>query len=451
MRVLAIGYPLPDPSIDNYNVFTAPSYSDYDALFIDPASVTRCVFQLVEEGTEFNSFDDRPVLNAPSSANSVSGSEQVRRRADETRRLLESGGTVLVMARPDAVQPGLIGFEGCDRYSWLPAPGGLAWGNPYLRPAEGKTVRVIAEDHPVSGVLRDFRTDISYRATFDDRQPELRRHARFLAAGGSGIPIAAEFQVLGGRVIFLPAFTDSVGMSRANLASALVQLCTRLDTHNVPSEPPYWSKSVPVPGLEQVEAELEEADSAAATATSHAAAVRERHDSLARHRRLLFEDGPPFVAAVAEALRMAGLDVRGGPGEPLAVTSEGQHAFVEVESSKGQVVEWPYVRLQRRLEEHLLTTSEQLKGIVIVNGQRETALDQRSEQYTEALRVACENYRYALMTAETLFTLVQRILGGADEATLLGVRRRLFAGSGLLTLESLRTEPEARGASETIF
>ena len=40
MRVLAIGYPLPDMAIDNYNPLTAPAYSDYDALIIDPASIT---------------------------------------------------------------------------------------------------------------------------------------------------------------------------------------------------------------------------------------------------------------------------------------------------------------------------------------------------------------------------------------------------------------------------
>lgn len=450
MRLLVIGFPLPDPAIDNYTVFSAPSYSDYDALFVDPTSITTSVRQLVQDGTEFNAYDDRPVLNAPTTANSVSGADQVRRRADETRRLLEAGGTVLVTARPDAVQPGLLGFEGCNRYSWLPAPAALAWGPPFIRPAEGKTVRIVAEDHPLASVLRDFRGEISYRAVFDDRQAELRRQARFIATGGSGIPIAAEFHVLGGRVIFLPAMNDDM-RRRPELASALVQLCTRLDSHSEPSVPPNWSKSMALPGLEQLEAELEESEAAAAAATAHVAAVQERHDAVARHRRLLFEDGPIFVSAVEEALRLLGFSVRGGPGDPLAVTSEGVHAFVETESSKDQLVEWPYVRLQRRLEDHLLTTSEQLKGIVVVNGKRELAPDQRSEQYTEPLRVACENYRYSLVTSETLFTLMQRVLGGANEATLLGIRRKLMTASGLLTPESLLSEPEAKSANETIF
>ncbi|MEP7216888.1 MAG: hypothetical protein ABI782_11605 [Anaerolineaceae bacterium] len=451
MRLLAIGYALPDAEIDNYSVFSAPSYSDYDALFIDPASITHAVQQLISGATEFTAFDDRPVLNAPSSASAVSGADQIRRRADETRRLLESGGTVVVMARPNAVQPGLLGFEGCDRYSWLPAPGGLSWGLPFIRPAEGRTVRVTAVDHPAASLLRNFRAEVASRASFDDHQPELRREARFLAVGGSGVPIAAEFQILGGRVVFVPAFQDAVGHNRPDLARAIVELCARLDAHGTAVEPPYWSQTVPVPGLEEVEAEVAEADTAASQANSHAAAVRERHDALARHRRLLYEDGTVFAGTVADSLRLLGFAVEGGAGEPVTATSEAATAFVEVESSRGQILEWPYVRLQRRLEEHLLKQSEQLKGIVVVNAYRDLALDQRSEPFTEALRVACENYRYTLITAETLFDLVKRVLGGADQSVLLAVRRRLMTGAGFLTLDQVLTEQPPAEKSETIF
>ena len=451
MRLLSIGYALPDAAIDNYNVFTAPSYSDYDALFIDPASITQAVQQLTTGGYDFTAFDDRPVVNAPSSASAVGGADQIRRRADETRRLLESGGTVVVMGRPNAVQAGLLGFEGCDRYSWLPAPSGLAWGPPILRAAEGRTVRVLAEDHPAASLLRNFRAEIASRASFDDRLPELRREARFLAAGGSGVPISAEFKVLGGRVVFLPAFQDAIGYNRPELARAIVELCVRLDAHGGASEPPYWSRGIPVPGLEQVEAEVEEAESAAAQAASEAAAIRERHDALARHRRLLYEDGPVFADSVADSLRLLGFAVEGGAGDPTSATSEGVRALVEVESSREQILEWPYVRLQRRLEEHLLKQSEQLKGIVVVNAYREQAPDQRTEPFTDALRVACENYRYTLISAETLFALVQRVLGGAEESTLLAIRRRLMNGAGLLSLDQILSEQPPAEKNETIF
>ena len=451
MRLLAIGYALPDAEIDNYSVFSAPSYSDYDALFIDPASITHAVQQLISGGNEFTAFDDRPVLNAPSSASAVSGADQIRRRADETRRLLESGGTIVVMARPNVVQPGLFGFEGCDRYSWLPAPVGLSWGLPFIRPAEGKTVRVTAEDHPAASLLRNFRSEVASRASFDDRQPELRREARFLAVGGSGVPIAAEFQILGGRVVFVPAFQDAVSYSRPELARAIVELCARLDAHGAAIAPPFWAQSIPVPGLEQVEAEVEEAEAAVLHATSHAAAVRERHDALARHRRLLYEDGSVFAGTVADSLNLLGFSVDGGAGEPITASSEDAKAFVEVESSREQILEWPYVRLQRRLEEHLLKQSEQLKGIVVVNAYRDQVPDQRVESFTEALRVACENYGYTLISAETLFALVQRVLGGADQSVLLAVRRRLMNGAGLLSLEQVLSEQPPAEKRETIF
>jgi hypothetical protein len=447
MRVLVIGYPLPDGAIDNYSVLTAPSYSDYDALFIDPASITRDAKRLIDEGVEFEAHDGRPVVNAPTTASAVSAADQIRRRAEETRRLLESGGSVIVMAKPNAVQAGVVGFEGCDRYAWLPAPSGLSWATPYLRAAEGKTTRVVAEDHPLSSLLREFRNEIGYRATLDDRQPELRAAGRVLAHGGSGIPIAMEFPLLGGRVLLIPAFSDSLGPIRGQIATGVVNLCRLLGGAATGEESPYWARSLALPGLEQAEAELETATLAASETQARVDAARERHDSLVNHRRLLWDTGRPFEQAVVEALRMAGFGVTGGFGEPLELTSEGTTALLEIESGFSEVVEWPYVRLQRRLEERLLKTSEQLKGVVIVNGQRQTAPDARGEQFTAQLRIACENYQYALVTAETIFGLVLRILAGADESALIGARRRILGGVGLVSSETvLDGTPEGKDA-----
>ena len=446
MRVLAIGYPLPDMAIDNYNVLTAPSYSDYDALIVDPASITKTVHLLLHDGAQFEAFDGRPVVNAPTSASAVSAADQLRRRADETRRVLEVGGTVIVMARPNATEAGVLGFEGCDRYHWLPAPGGLSWGTPYLRAAEGKTVRIVAENHALASVLRNFRSEIAYRATFDDRHSEVRSVGRVVAAGGSSVPIAMDFPILGGRIVFVPAFSDD-NSSRSPLATALVDGCRRLNNAATPEDAPYWVRSVAVPGLEQAEAELEEAQAAATQAEARAAAVRAGHDSLERHRRLLWEDGSAFAQAVIEAFRLLGFGVTGGYGDPITLTSDGTTAFLEAESSRDQVVEWPYIRLQRRLEERLLKNGEQFAGVVVANGFRMTDTASREEQIATTLRVACENYQYGLLTGETLFALVQRALGGGDEAALRGIRRRILSAHGLVSAEaSLGEVPESTDA-----
>ncbi len=437
MRVLSISFPLPNVAVDNYNPVTAPNYNDYDALIIDPAGIDRVVRELVEEGKEYEAFDGRPVLNIPGSATAAGLADQLRRRQEETRRLLEAGGLVVVLGRPDAFQGGVVGFEGCDRYHWLPAPAGMSWSAPWLRAGEGKTVRIADEYHPMSAVLREFRNEVAWRAWFDDRQAEFRRHGRVIALGGSGVPVGAEFEVLGGRVVFIPVVMESYGAQRSQLAQALVDACRQLGGLGGREEPPYWVRGVAVPGLEQVEAELEEAEAAAAEVRSRLEAVRERHDALARHRELLWQSGAGFREAVTAALQALGFAIVSGPGEPVAVRSEETVAFVEAESVPGQVVEWPYIRLQRRIEAELLAGRSAPKGLVIANGFRERDPEQREQELSEPLVRACENYRYALVTGRTLFELVRRALGGADEATMLGVRRRLLQGAGLLAAERL--------------
>lgn len=435
MRVLAIGYPLPNVAIDNYNVLTAPSYFDYEAMVIDPASITKIVGQVLGEGQLYEAHDGRTVVNAQSTASAVSIADQVRRRTEETQRLLEAGGTVVVMGRPNAIVSGVVGFEGCDRYSWLPAPAGLSWGPPFLRAAEGKTLRVADERHPLAAVLRNFRSEVAYRAVFDERQTAVRQAGHVFALGGGRATTGIEFSVLSGRVIFIPALSEVVGTIRSSIAEALVKAIEQLAGAEAGETAPQWVRSFALPGLEQIEAEMEEAESAVSDATARLDAVRERHDGLASHRRLLWGEGAALANAVRDALRVLGFNVASGAGEPLLIEDEGRQAMVEVEGSKEQVVEWPYVRLQRRLEEKLLKTSERSAGIVVVNGRRTEAPDDRKERYTESLRIACENYRYCLVTGETLFSLVQRALGGADEATLTGIRRHLLGTYGLLTAE----------------
>ena len=438
MRVLVIGFPLPNKDIDNYTALTAPSYFDYDGLFVDPASITASVQSLLAGEREYDAFDGRPVLNAPTTASGVSAADQLRRRTDETRRVLEMGGTVMVIGRPNAVQGGVSGFEGCDRYAWLPAPAGMAWGPPYLVAAEGKAIRITDETHPAADLLRKFRSQSSYRAVFDDRQAPVRQ-GRVIATGGGGLPIAMEFEVLGGRVLFLPALPEDTGPVRSEAAEALVDLFLELSSRDLAEESPYWARAQAVPGLEQAEAEVEATQSALNEAEARLEAAREHQDSLAGHRALLWAEGRRYQSAVETALRGLGFTVTVEDGQ-LRVEDEGRAVLVECESSRDEVVEWPYVRVQRRLEAALLQKNEKAGGLVVVNGHRMKDPADRPREFSETLRVACENYRYGLITAQTLFALVQRALGGADDTWLAGARRRILSASGEIARESAMGE-----------
>ena len=348
-----------------------------------------------------------------------------------------------MVGRPNAVLPGVVGFEGFDRYSWLPAPKGGGWNPPHLRAGEGQTIRIADDQHPLSAVLREFRRHITYRAVLDPAVATPGREGHVIATGGANMPISAEFDVLAGHVVITPVFASLTGTTRARLAQDLVDAMTHVATGYRNEEPPSWTRTYALPGSEQIEAELEEAQEAESAAAARTTAVRERLGRLTDQRRLLWASGPAFDAAVREALALIGLEAT-DTDQGLAVT-EGEHtALVEVESSLDEVAEWPYVRLQRRLERRLLDEGEQLRGIIVANGKRGTSPPGRRSQYTDALRIACENYGYALVTADTLFSLVQRALGTDAEGgtPYEAAGRRLLHGHGLITTEQAMGETE---------
>ena len=437
------GVPLPHTAVDNHTVLNAPSYSDYDALFIDPESITRAARELLDGEREFTAHDGRPVVNGASTAAASGAADQLQRRGEEATRLLDRGGLVIVVGRPNATQSGIVGFEGCDRYSWLPAPEGAAWGPPFLRPADGATIRIAEDEHPFSNLLRNYRTDMTYRARFDDRRVAQLEGARIVARGGSDVPISIDMPVLGGRVIVVPVFKPVTGPVRARLAQAVVDAAAGVLSGRAGEQAPGWAKGIALPGLEQIEAELEDAETAAASAREQAEGVRERFEAIAKHRKLLWASGADFSDAVQEALGLLGFGTLSKPGAPLEVESDGAPAFVEVESSRDTIAEWPYVRLQRRLEKRLLDTKERLPGLIVVNGQRLLQPGSREEPIAETLRIACENYGYALITGETLLALVQRALATESEGALEAIRRRLLRGAGLIDTETALGEGEA--------
>lgn len=443
MRIMTIGYSLPNPIVDNHTILNAPSITDYDAVLIDPEAITTAVRQLLEGERPFNAQDGRSVVNGATTATQVSAADQLQRRAEEAERFLEQGGTIFVIGRPNAVLPGVVGFEGFDRYSWLPAPQGGAWNPPHLRAAEGKNIRIADDQHPLSGVLREHRRHITYRAALHPAVATAEREGKVIAMGGSEMPIAVEFPVLAGRVVVTPVFANVTGTARTKLAQAVVDAMSEIAAGISTEDAPGWARSHALPGSEQIEAELEEAEEAVAAATARTAAVHERLDTLVAHRQLLWATGPAFAGAVQNALALIGLAATDSPDEGLAVR-EGEHtALVEVESGREEVAEWPYVRVQRRLERHLLQEGAQLKGVIVVNGKRTITPTARRGQFTDALRIACENYGYALITGETLFALVQRALGAESEgAPFEAAGRRLMHGNGLITTEQALGEAE---------
>jgi len=432
MRLLVIGMPLPNQRIDNYSFFNAPSFFDYDAMLVEPSALVQAVEEITGGGGTHATAADEPVVNAPTRGPNVGLGDFMRRRRDETQRLLDRGGTVAVFARPNYPLTFVSGFGGADQYSWLPTPVGLSYGEPYLMPAFGTQVVLTDSASSVAPFIEGYERWFHYRAYFAENTPAFAAVAHVFARSIGGAAVGVRFAVGRGQIIFLPAMFDvPAGDPRFNLATTLIN-CLAQSVHAAAEEPaPAWVDTVSFPGAEVYEAALQQAATQLEAANQGYTEARTRLDEVARYRRLLWQEGTyGLEPVVRDAFQLLGFTVTTDLDTPATIVADGQTAFLEVEGSTETVVEWPYFRLQKRLEKDLLNTREPKKGIIVVNGQRLAPLADRTQPYTDALRIAAENYRYALLTSSALADLVREAQRRPEPQTLQRLRGLIFAMAG---------------------
>lgn len=433
MRILSIGFPLPNPSIDNYTFLQAPSFDDYDAVLVEPAQISRVIEDVLTRAAEHQTYSGEPVLNEPSGPFVTGLADHLERRRGEVERLLAAGKLLIIFTRPNVPHSHVLGLPGYDRYAWLPAPAGVSYRPPHLLPADGRGAAVVDDGHPLSDMLARFQNWFTYRAIFSERLAAFPDNGSVLMRSPGGAPIGVELRVGAGRIVFLPALEDvPAGDSRFELATLTIDAVKGLIGGETEADAPAWAREYTLPGLDTIEAEQAEAESVLTDARNRVEEIRARASDLAGLRRLLWAEGQyALEPAVRHAFELLGFEVEPNPERPAVLRADGRTAFLEVEGSREAVDQRVYIRLQRRVEKDLLTTREAKKGIAVVNGRRRRAPGDRVESYTEPLRAACEANGFALITGPRLFDLVRGALD-ADDDTRRALREEIWAATGVL-------------------
>jgi hypothetical protein len=369
--------------------------------------------------------------------------DALRRRQEETRRLLARGHLVVCFAYPDAPHPQVTGFPGCHRYYWLPAPAGLTYGPPHLMPGEGTDVQPKEADHPFAPYVDQFRANLLYRAYFGEGALGPGAHVFARSAGGAAVGV--ELAVGGGRVVFLPPVrSPKAGTDRYPIAGCVLECIRHMLEREAAGPPPAWASRYALPGLTEREARAEEAEREVAAAEARLAEARAETEPLERYRRLLWQEGKHGLEPVVrEALRLLGFQVTDDLDRPAEATWEDQTMLLEVEGSPEAVGMTPHYRLRRRLEEALERTAQPQRGLIVVNGYRLRPPEERHAQYADALGVAAESMRYGLITGHQLFRAVERALEG-DKAAVAAFRERLLTADGAVV-----EQPEGIAAGQT--
>lgn len=453
MRVLLIGFPLPNPSFDNYSFLQAPSFYDYDAVIIEPAQVSRVIEDVLSRAEEYRTYAAEPILNEPPGPFVVGLAEHLHRRRDETERLLAAGKLLIVFVRPNVPHSHVLGLPGYDRYGWLPAPPGLTYRPPHLIPADGRGVTVEDATHPFSPLVDRFQNWFTYRAAFSERLPDFGSYGRVLLRSPGGVAVGIEVRVGPGRILFLPALEDvPAGDMRFELANMLHESIKRTLVGEGEADAPTWAARYTMAGLEETEAEVLRAREALQHARDRLTEIEARATDVGRYRQLLWMGSPVGLdPVVRKALRDLGFSVGYDESRPMVIEADGRTAFVEVEGADGEVVEWPYLRLQRRLEKDLLETATAKKGIIVINGHRKRAPERRGDQASRALRVAAENYRYALITGSRLYELARSAREDSSEENLRAIRATIWSAEGLLAGDPpfATTQPDESGTDDS--
>jgi len=415
VRILTLGCALPDSSIDNYDWASAPSFFDYDAIVVEPQqAISKMINEVVQATGETPlTYDDEAVLDGPSTANTVGLADLLRRRRDETERLLLRGGLVVVFAYPDVAHTNVASFTGAHRYYWLPAPSGMDYGTSYVKPAGGTQVKPLDYQHPFADYLESLGNNIQYRALFTE--PGL--NGKVLGRSPGGAAIAIELEVGGGRVIFLPALPPRIGPGeRANVAGLMVTAVRNALLLGAEEGAPSWVQDVSVPGIADARERAETAESALEAAEIEADEARNAYRALDRYRRILWQEGKyGYDLPVRDALSLLGLPTYAGVDEPASFYYDGGYVFLETESSKDAVGMDPHYRLRQRLEKRIAEASDRPRGVIVINGHRQDPPESREQQYTDALRVAAESMRYCVVTAHQVFEAVRDHLEGKGD------------------------------------
>ncbi len=439
MRLLTVNFALPNTDIDNQSIFNAAPWFEYPAVVVDPFGVSKVIDEACA-GTDFRTGASLPVRDGTTSAGEVSIADALRRRREEAIRHLERGGVIIALAYPNALHPRVTGFTGCDRYFWLPAPPGLAYREPFLHGGDGNQVEIEDHFHPAAAVLGLNPKATTFRAYFDESSDAFREFGHVLARTPGGAVAACELRILGGRVVFLPAFELlGTGQPRFDMAKAMLTLAQKLVEGPSTDSPPAWVEEFPLPGFDEARGRLEEAGAdAEAAKAEHDEAAREL-DELDRYRALLWAEGYPLEDAVRRSLGLLGFEIEGRPGQPATGAADGVPVVVEVEGAKGDIGHEGFRRLSRKIEDDLLATGEGKKGILAVNAHRLEPATDRAKGLSDEFIAAAEFQGFAIVPTHQLFQLTAAALAG--EADVASLRNALVSTEGLFSIADLAGDP----------
>jgi len=437
LHLLNYGVAADHPGVVSLSRFgDSNSISDYDGLLFDPDRLEAEIRPLCTGSNgHYTTLDGNGVIES-----------LLARRRREVGELLDvKGGVIVCLLRTkqssfslDVRKPGKTSTHWFNTYEFfreLKTTSGSVLPIHSISEGAGTNFKVLSGGGPLSTYFGKLRGNLRFEAFFNLHSSSMAKpgEVEVFAVNSVEKPIAAQFRVGEGSVIFIPV---PIGVSRSDFGIALVQTVKNLVSRNQDVETPQWAEEILVPGAEAHISRINELEQRIELATSELDELKRQRDAVLQFRVLLFGSGKFILEPVVrEAFRRLGFDVPDPDsyaGEwDMEGTADGRSLIGEIEGAEGAVAVNKFRQLLQYVTEEVLEGKDP-KGILVGNGFRAEEPQNRGEQFSEhVLRGAAKN-SFCLVPTTELFKAVCAVLSRPDDEELRSyIRETLYEKTGI--------------------
>lgn len=413
-RYLDCGWGLPDvKQVDQGDITSAPAFTDYDAVFIDPVEISRLWTDRVatnEGGQLVIAPDQDPGLREGIF-------NLIDRRREEARELVrDQEGVIFSRLRPRGrpVRLNLGQKHSVHRYSWIPSHDQVEFVEefePYKRP--GVKLDIISTQHPGAMYLRENADRIEIQGVLPSDPWQDSPMAEPIAINSLGEVAALAIDYGGGACIFLPSCAPT---SEADGEKKLIRAVDRHSFCNRGA--PSWIDDYEIPRAEHIQDQLSTITDEIATLQEQADELQLRLDQLTKYKKLLYARTSEELYTVAvEIFSDYGLNFHrldNLPGFQLARAEDNRKMSVGIAVERDQPVS-PEV-INRFLSS--IDLSEQIEdGFelgLLVNGSSKQPPHKREADVEPPFRKICKQYNISFITSTQVFELVRDVTNSED-------------------------------------
>jgi hypothetical protein len=446
LSILSIGLDLDNDQITKADFMSAPSFHDFDVVLIDPTAVVDVLCKetkliKVKDGFFTIEYDDKGTNKLID--------RTVKQRNKETAHFLSLGRLVITVLRAP-----FIAFLCSYRDEWPQSDKKAQWVNIYdwlplryssdtmtsiLSKEKGKKIKLVDPKSSFAEYFDAFDKQLYYEACLDEKQkPYYFENFHTIAKTHGELPVAFSFELEGGQVVFLPPVEDP---DPKKLAGVLLGCILANSGKIEESEPPSWLQNYRalVPDLADSEHQEEMLIAQLQKLGKQLDSIQQQKAERGKYLKLLYEQGKfQLEPVVRDAFSLFGFTVTDAdPSDGLLESEEGT-AILEIEGKDDSAIN---IDKYSKLLNYVINDEEQTQqgrkqGILVGNGFRLTDPAERAQQFTKEVVGASKNTRFCLLTTQTLFELVCKVLNEPDNDDLKHqIRKHLLTTNGLFQLK----------------